>query len=49
MDDDGLAEETLGVENEIIVPQVGMKFADEKEVFEFYKKYAYQVGFPVRK
>ncbi|XP_022850810.1 protein FAR1-RELATED SEQUENCE 5-like [Olea europaea var. sylvestris] len=34
---------------DIIVPSVGMKFQDENEVFEFYKNYAYQVGFPVRK
>ncbi|XP_022889311.1 protein FAR1-RELATED SEQUENCE 5-like [Olea europaea var. sylvestris] len=32
-----------------IVPEVGMKFKDENEIFEFYKKYAYGVGFPVRK
>ncbi|XP_022854679.1 protein FAR1-RELATED SEQUENCE 5-like [Olea europaea var. sylvestris] len=32
-----------------IVPEVGMKFKDEKEMFEFYKRYAYNVGFPVRK
>ncbi|XP_022858309.1 uncharacterized protein LOC111379192 [Olea europaea var. sylvestris] len=47
--DDGLANQMVGVENEIIVPTVGMKFVDETEVFEFYKRYAYQVGFPVRK
>ncbi|XP_022873511.1 protein FAR1-RELATED SEQUENCE 5-like [Olea europaea var. sylvestris] len=34
---------------DIIVPSVGMKFQDENKVFEFYKNYAYQVGFPVRK
>ncbi|XP_022855493.1 protein FAR1-RELATED SEQUENCE 5-like [Olea europaea var. sylvestris] len=32
-----------------IVPQVGMKFKDENEVYEFYKRYAYEVGFPVRR
>ncbi|XP_022865312.1 protein FAR1-RELATED SEQUENCE 5-like [Olea europaea var. sylvestris] len=32
-----------------IVPEVGMKFNDEKELFEFYKKYAYEVAFPVRR
>ncbi|XP_022847050.1 uncharacterized protein LOC111369679 isoform X1 [Olea europaea var. sylvestris] len=47
--DDGLVEERLGVENEILVPKVVMKFGDETKVFEFYKRYAYQVGFPVRK
>ncbi|XP_073121577.1 protein FAR1-RELATED SEQUENCE 4-like [Henckelia pumila] len=26
-----------------------MKFGNENEVFEFYKRYAYHVGFPVRK
>ncbi|XP_022875445.1 protein FAR1-RELATED SEQUENCE 5-like [Olea europaea var. sylvestris] len=39
----------VGVENEIVVPTVGMKFADETEVFEFYKRDAYHVGFPIRK
>ncbi|XP_022845322.1 protein FAR1-RELATED SEQUENCE 5-like [Olea europaea var. sylvestris] len=34
---------------DIIVPRPGMKFKDENEIFKFYKKYAYQVGFPVRK
>lgn len=47
--DDGLVEERLGVENEILVPKVVMKFGDETKVFEFYKRYAYQVGFPFRK
>ncbi|KAL2487403.1 Protein FAR1-RELATED SEQUENCE [Abeliophyllum distichum] len=37
------------VEGSLIVPEVGMKFKDEKEVFEFYKRYAYNVGFPVGK
>ncbi|XP_052169880.1 protein FAR1-RELATED SEQUENCE 4-like isoform X2 [Diospyros lotus] len=32
-----------------IVPTVGMKFRDYNEIFEFYKTYAYNVGFPVRK
>ncbi|CAA2999092.1 Hypothetical predicted protein [Olea europaea subsp. europaea] len=31
MGDDGLVEEMSDVENEIIVPQVGLKFADEAE------------------
>ncbi|XP_022892024.1 protein FAR-RED IMPAIRED RESPONSE 1-like [Olea europaea var. sylvestris] len=30
-------------------PEVGMTFNDEKEMLEFYKRYAYAVGFPVRK
>ncbi|XP_022860685.1 protein FAR1-RELATED SEQUENCE 3-like [Olea europaea var. sylvestris] len=34
---------------DIIVPIVGIKFQDENEVFEFYKNYAYQVRFSVRK
>ncbi|CAA3002000.1 Hypothetical predicted protein [Olea europaea subsp. europaea] len=49
MGDDSLDGKMLVVEDEIIVLEVGMKFADDIEVFEFYKKYAYQVGFPVRK
>ncbi|XP_022844850.1 protein FAR1-RELATED SEQUENCE 5-like [Olea europaea var. sylvestris] len=32
-----------------IVPEVGMTFKDEKELFDFYKQYAYSIGFPVRK
>ncbi|XP_022868527.1 protein FAR1-RELATED SEQUENCE 5-like [Olea europaea var. sylvestris] len=40
---------SLGEGTNIIVPKVGMKFQDENEVFEFYKNYAYQIGFPVRK
>ena len=46
----------VGVDNEctleaseIVVPIVGMKFRDHNEIFEFYKTYAYSVGFPVRK
>ncbi|KAL2466779.1 Protein FAR1-RELATED SEQUENCE [Abeliophyllum distichum] len=43
-----LDDEKLG-EDSAIVPKVGMKFKDDKEVFEFYKKYAYCIGFPIRK
>ncbi|KAL2492848.1 Protein FAR1-RELATED SEQUENCE [Abeliophyllum distichum] len=43
MDDDIVGE------NSVIVPKVGMKFNDENEIFEFYKRYAYLVGFPIRK
>ncbi|XP_052198272.1 protein FAR1-RELATED SEQUENCE 5-like [Diospyros lotus] len=32
-----------------LVPKVGMKFNEEKDVFEFYKRYAYDVGFPVKR
>lgn len=32
-----------------IVLEVGMQFKDEKELFDFYKSYAYEVGFPIRK
>ena len=41
-----LNEELLGEDN-YLVPKVGMKFNDENEVFEFYKMYAYHVGFLV--
>ncbi|XP_022893839.1 protein FAR1-RELATED SEQUENCE 5-like [Olea europaea var. sylvestris] len=41
-------EEGLGDEGSI-VPEVGMQFTDEKAMFEFYKRYAYDIGFPVRK
>ncbi|KAL2461791.1 protein FAR1-RELATED SEQUENCE 5-like [Abeliophyllum distichum] len=43
-----LDDEILG-KNSSIVPKVGMKFKDENGVFEFYKSYAYHVGFPVKK
>lgn len=32
-----------------VVLEVSMMFNDEKEILEFYKRYAYAVGFPVRK
>ncbi|KAL2506125.1 Protein FAR1-RELATED SEQUENCE [Abeliophyllum distichum] len=32
-----------------IVPKIGMKFKDDNEVYEFYKSYAYRLGFPIRK
>ncbi|CAA2986484.1 Hypothetical predicted protein [Olea europaea subsp. europaea] len=31
------------------VPKVGMTFKNENELYDFYKAYAYAVGFPVRK
>ncbi|GER37968.1 FAR1-related sequence 4 [Striga asiatica] len=37
------------IEDETSVPVVGMKFQNYDKVFEFYKKYAARVGFPVRK
>ncbi|XP_022891675.1 protein FAR1-RELATED SEQUENCE 5-like [Olea europaea var. sylvestris] len=40
--------DTLGGDGEI-VHEVGMIFKDEKELFDFYKQYAYVVCFPVRK
>ena len=46
---DGLDAEILEKDSEIIVPHVGMKFKHANEVFELYKKYAYNVGFPIRK
>jgi len=46
---DGLDGEILEEDSEVIVPEVGMKFRDDIEIFEFYKRYAYIVGFPVRK
>ncbi|XP_022883150.1 protein FAR1-RELATED SEQUENCE 5-like [Olea europaea var. sylvestris] len=41
-------EEGLG-DGDSIVPEVGMQFNDEKEMFEFYKRYAHDVGFPIQK
>ncbi|XP_073130762.1 protein FAR1-RELATED SEQUENCE 5-like [Henckelia pumila] len=47
---DGLVNDVhLFAEDIEIEPKVGMKFENENEVFEFYKRYAYHVGFPVRK
>lgn len=40
--------EPLGEDREI-VPEVGIIFDDEKELFDFYKSYAYVVGFSMRK
>ncbi|XP_022876790.1 protein FAR-RED IMPAIRED RESPONSE 1-like [Olea europaea var. sylvestris] len=33
----------------IIIPEVGMLFKNEQDMYDFYKKYAYTVGFPVKK
>ncbi|KAL2485525.1 Cyclin-B1-2 [Abeliophyllum distichum] len=38
-----LNDDILG-KNSAIVPKVGMKFKDDNEVFEFYKRYAYLIG-----
>ncbi|XP_022863348.1 uncharacterized protein LOC111383468 isoform X2 [Olea europaea var. sylvestris] len=43
-----LGDENLGGDG-VVVPQVGMKFKDNVELFDFYKRYAYAIGFPVRK
>ncbi|XP_022876838.1 protein FAR-RED IMPAIRED RESPONSE 1-like [Olea europaea var. sylvestris] len=43
-----LEEQTLG-KNDPMVPKVGMTFNEEKELWDFYKGYAYYVGFPVRR
>ncbi|XP_022883701.1 protein FAR1-RELATED SEQUENCE 5-like [Olea europaea var. sylvestris] len=37
------------VEGDLTVLEVGMQFNDEKEVYDFYARYAYTVGFLVRK
>ncbi|CAA3007725.1 Hypothetical predicted protein [Olea europaea subsp. europaea] len=37
------------VGDDVIVPEPGMKFKDENEIFDLYKRYAYEIGFPVRK
>lgn len=42
--DDGI----LGL-NSPIMPEVSIKFNDEIEMFDFYKRYGYYVGFPFRK
>src|SRR5688500_10235358 len=33
----------------IIVPTVGMTFKDVDDAYKFYKRYAYEVGFPLKK
>ncbi|XP_022868627.1 protein FAR-RED IMPAIRED RESPONSE 1-like [Olea europaea var. sylvestris] len=33
----------------IIAPEVGMLFKSEVDMYDFYKKYAYAVGFPIKK
>jgi len=43
-----LNDELPGEDNDL-VPKVGMKFNDENEVSEFYKRYAYHVGFPIKR
>lgn len=43
-----LAGEIVGGDG-AIVPEVGMEFKDEKEMFDFYIRYAYNVGFLLRK
>jgi hypothetical protein len=32
-----------------IVPKVGMNFKDDDNAYKFYKRYAYEVGFPLKK
>ncbi|CAA2969224.1 FAR1-RELATED SEQUENCE 5-like [Olea europaea subsp. europaea] len=43
-----VGEETIE-RDDCIVPEVGMQFNDEKGVYDFYARYAYAVGFPIRK
>ncbi|XP_052171501.1 protein FAR1-RELATED SEQUENCE 5-like [Diospyros lotus] len=49
MDDVNTLEDELLGEDGPTVPKVGMKFKDENAVLGFYKSYAYDIGFPVRK
>ena len=50
-----VANEEIMLNNELpredsdFVPKVEMKFNDENGVFEFYKMYAYHVGFPIKR
>ncbi|XP_052193928.1 protein FAR1-RELATED SEQUENCE 5-like [Diospyros lotus] len=41
--------DSLPEEDSDLIPKVGMKFNEEKDVFEFYKRYASHVGFPVKR
>ncbi|XP_022883238.1 protein FAR-RED IMPAIRED RESPONSE 1-like [Olea europaea var. sylvestris] len=45
---DGVDDGIVGVDG-ATVPKVGMKFNDEKDIYDFYKRYVYNVGFPVGK
>ena len=49
MDDVNTLDDELLGEDGPIVPKVAMKFKDENVVLGFYKSYAYDIGFPVRK
>ncbi|XP_022846289.1 protein FAR1-RELATED SEQUENCE 1-like [Olea europaea var. sylvestris] len=59
LEDDAIVESTndnvITLEKDVIrgdgatEPQPGMKFKDENELFDFYKRYAYEKGFPMRK
>ncbi|XP_022845747.1 protein FAR-RED IMPAIRED RESPONSE 1-like isoform X1 [Olea europaea var. sylvestris] len=54
-DTDNVAENVIKVEEETlghngpIVLEVSMMFNNDKELFDFYKRYTYNVGFPVQK
>ncbi|XP_022897659.1 protein FAR-RED IMPAIRED RESPONSE 1-like [Olea europaea var. sylvestris] len=37
------------VGDDVNAPEVGMIYKDEKDMCDFYKKYAYVIGFPVKK
>ncbi|CAA0830217.1 Protein FAR1-RELATED SEQUENCE 5 [Striga hermonthica] len=37
------------IDDSLIVPKVGMQFSDEKQIYDFYVRYAYAAGFPVRR
>ncbi|XP_022853902.1 protein FAR-RED IMPAIRED RESPONSE 1-like isoform X2 [Olea europaea var. sylvestris] len=45
--DDGIGGD--GVIVTVPLPEVNMKFKEENEIFDFYKRYAYDMGFLVRK
>ncbi|XP_022883438.1 protein FAR-RED IMPAIRED RESPONSE 1-like [Olea europaea var. sylvestris] len=44
-----LVEGETSVEDDVNAPEVGMIFKDEKDMCDFYRKYAYAICFPVKK
>ncbi|XP_052193932.1 protein FAR1-RELATED SEQUENCE 5-like [Diospyros lotus] len=48
-DNEGPLNNEVAGKHSDLVPEVGMKFNDENEIYEFYKRYAYHVGFPIKK
>lgn len=48
MDNLNVLDDDISRVDGVVVLEVGMKFKDKNEMFDFYKRYAYHVGFPAR-